>query len=203
MTYQELRENGICVRCKKRKAVEGKCRCNSCREKQRIYVNETRKFLQENVRICPRCKKNRLYGEEKVCLECGAYEYKVTMESRKRKGREHYNKLHADWERREHKKRIENGICTRCGKRKADNGFKTCGICRAKNREQKRKNRTTENRNERYERGVCYFCENPIKEGYKVCEKHYEMNLKKLQHPNCQVAREEIKRKNKIFFKKI
>ena len=72
---------------------------------------------------------------------------------------------------------IEKGICTRCRKRSADNSYKTCGICRAKIRESKRKN-AKPSRSERFEQGLCYFCDNPIKHGYKVCEFHYEQNVR-------------------------
>ena len=77
------------------------------------------------------------------------------------------------------------GICTRCKKRKADYGYKTCKTCRVKqnNTRRKRKENIRANngyvpRHERYTIGLCMSCDNPIKPGYKVCEEHYQMNVK-------------------------
>ncbi len=135
-----------------------------------------------------------LVGDEKICLECSAKDYAITMRSRERIGREHYNQIHAKWAKNEHQRRIEQGICTRCGKRKADSGYKTCGICRAKKREYKRIKYGKPIQSDRIEQGICYFCDNPVKIGYKVCEKHYQINLQNLDNDKCRKATEEFKK---------
>lgn len=173
--------------------------CAECAEKQKIYQRETREYLR-NMGLCPRCGKNKLFGDEKECPECNAKSYEITMRSREKLGKEHYNNQHNEWARNEHQKRIEQGICTRCGRRKADEGYKTCGICRAKTRNYKRIKYGKPDRNERAERGLCYFCDNPIKYGYKVCEKHYKMNLEKLDNDKCRKATEDMKKEMKIYF---
>ena len=147
--------------------------CIDCLSKANYEQRTTRRLYQKH-RICPRCRKNDLIGDEKNCLECAAKQYEGVMRTR---DREHYNELHKEWSRRTHHEMIEKGICTRCRKRSADNGYKTCGICRAKIRESKRKN-AKPSRSERFEQGLCYFCDNPIKHGYKVCEFHYEQNVR-------------------------
>ena len=140
----------------------------------------TDRQFYKGIGICPVCKKSKLWGAEKECPECTAKGYEYTMKSRARLGKEHYNKTHAEWAKLEHHKRIEQGMCTRCGKRKADCGFKTCGTCRTKDNATRRKRMEPRiARSERFSIGLCYFCDNPIKDGYKVCEKHYQMNVEK------------------------
>lgn len=199
-SLQRRKQKKLCISCGEPLDRDG-VRCKSCNEKHNKKNTEIRYWHQSN-KICPRCAKNTLYGDEKTCPECNAYEYAINMQSRERLGKEHYNKVHREWAKNEHKKRIEKGICTRCGKRKADYGYKTCGICRAKIRNYKREKSTAENRQERYSIGLCFFCDNPILDGYKVCKKHYEINMKNLQHPKCKRATEKIKADNEKFFRK-
>ena len=134
-----------------------------------------------------------------MCAECSAYAYEITMNSRERLGKEHYNKAHKEWSKRTHHEMIQKGICTRCRKRKADYGYKTCGICREKGREYKRMKYGKPDRSERYKQGLCYFCDNPIKDGYKVCEKHYKMNVEKANSGKANDARKELIN-NKILY---
>lgn len=194
---QKRKERVLCLKCGKPLDRDG-LYCIDCRK----YITEqntlARHWYQEHG-ICPRCGKNELFGDEKVCIECNAKAYEVTMRSRERLGKEHYNQQHNEWARNKHQKRIDEGICTRCGKRKADGGYKTCGICRAKTRNYKRIKYGKPDRSERYKQGLCYFCDSPIKEGYKVCEKHYRMNIDKLDNEKCRKATEDIKSNMKYF----
>lgn len=197
---QKRKQDGLCIDCGVSLDRIG-ARCEKCNKKHVEYGNESRKWYKSHG-ICPRCGKKELYGDEKMCLECKAITYETNMRSRKKLGKEHYNTMHAQWAKKKHKERIENGICTRCGKRKADYGFKTCGICREKIRNQKRKESKSEDRRERVEKGLCFFCDNPVLDGYKVCKEHYDKNIKNLQHPKCREATKRIKEDNKRFFTK-
>ena len=189
------KEQGLCLNCGKPLDRDGTY-CIECRKRITDENNITRHFMQ-SIGICPRCQKVRLYGDEKVCPECNAYSYAKIMQARAtEEGRLHYNEIHAKWARNEHQRRIEQGICTRCGKREPDNGFKTCGICRAKTRKRKEKK---PDRRERHKIGLCYFCDNPIKDGYKVCEKHYQMNLEKSHSQKANEAREKLKKEGIIY----
>lgn len=188
--YQRRKENGLCVRCGKPIDREG-VMCVSCRKIINKDTAETRKWLQEHG-ICPRCRKNFLYGDEKNCPECAAYSYSIIMPKRE-ENREHYNEIHKNWSRKTHHRMIEMGVCTRCRKRKADAGYKTCGMCREKTRRYKQSRNITKDRSEREKNGLCYFCDNPIKQGYKVCEMHYKMNVE-----NARSARANNARKNLI-----
>lgn len=173
--------------------------CADCR-KYLTKQNTLARYWYQEHGICPRCGKNELFGDEKVCVECNAKAYEITMRSREKLGKEHYNSKHSEWARNEHQRRIAEGICTRCGKRKAGGGYKTCGICRSKTRNYKRIKYGKPDRGERYEQGLCYFCDNSVKDGYKVCEKHYRMNIEKLNSEKCSKATEDIKKDMKKYF---
>lgn len=115
-------------------------------------------------------------GDEKVCPECNARSANDAMHIRER-DRGLYNEKQKMMHKRIYDKRKEQGICTRCGKRKADYGYSTCGICRDKSRTQKKIKYGKPDRAERYLQGLCYFCDNPVKKGYKLCEYHYQKNV--------------------------
>lgn len=187
---QKRKDNGLCILCGNPLDREG-VHCKKCREKINEEVRKDREFYAKNG-ICPRCRKNKLFGNEKVCPECAAKGYENTM--RTREGT-HYNEVHRKWAKEEYERRKQNGICTRCGKQKADSGYYTCGICRDKDRNKKRIKSTAIPKNERINLGLCYFCDNPVKEGYKVCEKHYLMNLEKSRSEKAKLARDGMKRK--------
>lgn len=197
---KKRKEQCLCLKCGKSLDREGTY-CTECRRIKTQEDADRRKWYQSHG-ICPRCGKNDLFGDEKVCLECNAKAYAATMRSRDNLGRSHYNAVHNEWARKEHQKRIVQGICTRCGKRKSDVGYKTCGICRADNREKKRKSDMRPSRIERVDKGICYFCDEPVKPGYKVCEKHYNMNLAKLDCDECRKEREKIKKSMSVYYRK-
>ena len=189
--------NGLCIDCGNTLDRDG-VRCVKCNAKHNKEINADRKWYIENG-ICPRCRKNIIFGSENVCPECSAYAYEITMNSRERLGKEHYNKVHKEWSKRTHNEMIQKGICTRCRKRKADYGYKTCGICRAKIRNYKRIKYGKPDRSERYKQGLCYFCDNPIKDGYKVCEKHYKMNVEKSLSQKAKEARIELQESGILY----
>lgn len=191
---QKRKQNKLCLNCGEQLDREGTY-CLACRDKINADVREMRKWYQDNG-ICPRCRKNKLYGDEKNCVECSADAYAATMKSR---DRETYNKNHAEWSKRTHQEMIDKGICTRCRKRNADSGHKTCGICRAKGRQYKRMKYGKPNRQERHLKGLCYFCDNPVKQGYKVCEHHYRLNIENARSEKANEARQELKKQGIIF----
>ena len=194
---EKRKTNGLCIDCGTELDRDG-VRCVKCNTKHNEKNNADRKWYIENG-ICPVCRDNFLFGDEKVCLECGASKYAETMKSRERLGKEHYNKVHREWSKRTHHEMIQKGICTRCRKRKADYGYKTCGICREKGRKYKRVKYGKPDRSERCKHGLCYFCDNPIKDGYKVCEKHYQMNVEKSLSQKAKEARRELKESGILY----
>ena len=146
--------------------------------------------------ICPSCRQNTLFGDERSCPECKAKNYAYRMSIDK----EHKNKIHREWSKRTHAEMIERGICTRCRKRKADGGFKTCAICRAKkNKRYAEKNYDRIGREERFRMGICCFCQNPVEDGYKVCEYHHKKNIEYANSDNSKRARRELLRQGILY----
>lgn len=167
--------------------------CRACRDKLNKEAALERKFYQSQ-RICPECRKNKLFGDEKQCPECNAKFYSQVILQRE-KNREEYNAYYRAWRKKTFKERKEAGICIRCGKRKAEEGFSTCKLCREKaNKTRHAREGFKPDRKERYKQGLCYWCDNPIKEGFKVCEKHYQMNVEKAHSQGANKAREKYKK---------
>ncbi|MGN0346326.1 MAG: hypothetical protein ACI4DU_03470 [Lachnospiraceae bacterium] len=192
------KEQGLCRNCGKPLDRDG-IYCIECRKNITDETSETRHFMQ-NIGICPRCQKVKLYGDEKVCPECNAYAYEHIMQARAtEEGRLHYNKIHREWSKRTHQEMIKKGICTRCRKRQADSGCKTCSICREKSRDYKSIKYGKPDRKDRYKQGLCYFCDNPVKGKYKVCEKHYQTNVKNARLDKTRKARKELKESGIIY----
>ena len=159
--YRKRKENGLCPVCGKPLDREGHY-CSSCLEKNRIYHQENRDFFREN-HLCTECGKVKVFGDDKICPECRAkrqsWRKPLTEEQKERYG------LHFKSQQRMlYRERAENGICTRCGKRKVAPGKKKCSICLEKDAEQHRKKyMDMPNIKEfRKKNNLCYFCGNVI-----------------------------------------
>ena len=91
--------------------------------------------------MCARCGVTPAAEGRTKCPDCLDYEavaqYMRYWRMSKREKQKLYEQI-GDCQKRLRKKRREEGICTRCGKRKADIGYVTCGKCRAKAREKAR-----------------------------------------------------------------
>lgn len=171
--------------------------CTKCREKINKTTRERRQWYLSH-KICPRCGNNDLMGDETVCPECRA---KGTNNTLKKRNRDTYNSYHNEWAKSTYKKRKEAGVCTRCGKRKATEGYTTCAMCREKDNASRRARNGVSDRSERIDKGICYFCNNPVKTGYKVCEKHYQMNVKNAEKGReSRAAQEYIRNMKKIQY---
>lgn len=183
---EKRKKNNLCIDCGKPLDRDG-VRCVECNDKHSKYQNESRRYYQ-SLGFCPRCKIEKLYGDEKICIKCSGYMQENVLKNRDRL---EYNRQHAEWSKRTHKQMIEQGICYRCRKHKADFGYKTCGMCRAKLREYKREKNYKCGKDDQ---GLCRYCNEPVKKGYKVCEKHYQSNLNKTHSEKAVRARREISR---------
>lgn len=184
--YFKMRvSQGLCGACGKPNDREDKTTCSECNSKRAKEIIEDRKWYLEH-KICPRCHKNTLMGSERTCLECKAYATNQIMIKRE-DNKDKYNAYMRDYQKEQTKKRREQGICTRCGKRKPDSTHVMCAVCRGKN--QTGMNRT-DNGKERVKKGLCYWCGEPVKPGYKICQKHYDMNIQKLNNEKTKSARE-------------
>lgn len=196
--YIKARENNICWVCGNKKDRDGYY-CSKCLIKKREDSKE-QKIFYRSIGICPLCKKNRLFGSEKTCPECRAKESERIYRIRER-DREKYNKEHNLCEKRIYSERLKNGLCPRCGKIQTDKRYKLCSYCRNKKAKNSEKNRAkSESKTERRVReGKCIWCENPKKEGYKLCEYHYKMNVEKSKKADRGKIKESI---NNLFTNK-
>ena len=158
--YDFYKSIGICVRCHKEPAEPERIMCAACLEKERKRAAENRAALKK-MRFCPRCGQNKLFGDEKMCLDCREKMYE-------------YNKDHRTPAQRNYIKiRKEAGLCIKCGKRPPVNGKTKCEICDASERIRAREYRMRKgigiDRSERISEGRCYFCGYPVLGGMKVC----------------------------------
>lgn len=71
--YSNRKINNLCVKCGNILDREGSL-CNACCQKYALQAVSDRKFYQ-NMKICPYCRQERLWGDEMVCLECSAKIY--------------------------------------------------------------------------------------------------------------------------------
>lgn len=162
---QRRKENGLCVRCGNPLDRDGYY-CRSCCDKNNERTKKDREFYKKNG-ICPECRKNRIFPNEYICPECKARKTshkKELTDKRKEQMRKH-NKSTYQY-------RAEHGICTCCGKRKAEDGKKKCRICLDRNAYlHRKKNMDKESVREYREKNhLCYTCGKPIDvEHGKMC----------------------------------
>ena len=174
ISYKKRKENGLCPRCGKLLDREGHY-CSECNTKHNEYMRETRAFLRKQG-MCPVCGKEKLFGDEKQCISCRqkAYDKRkpLTEEQKNRRNiqfREQQNSVYRE--------RSENGICTRCGKYKAEKGKKKCRICLDKDAEMHRKRTYNKKsvREYRKENHLCYHCGKEIdRETGEICQSCWE-----------------------------
>lgn len=196
---ERRKSNGLCINCGSPLDRAG-MRCKKCCEKRSKWEREHRQWYLSH-KICPRCGKNDLMGNETICPECRAKEVNNTLKNRKT---DEYNVYQRNWSKSTYQKRKEAGICTRCGKRKATQGLTTCAMCRARDNETRRIRKGFSDRSDRSKIGLCYFCDNPVKKGYKVCEKHYQMNIEKAEKGRqTQAAQDYMKSVKKIQYRSV
>ena len=166
--YKRRKENGLCPRCGRKLDRNGHY-CSECIEKVADYQRDTRKFYRENG-ICTSCGKEKVFGDEIQCPDCKA-KHKAQRKPLSEEQKERYNKNFRKQQRSLYQERKEQGICTKCGKRKAMPGKAKCGICLDKDAERKRRksfNRPNI-REERIKNHLCLWCGTPAVENGKLC----------------------------------
>ena len=171
--YRNRKDNGLCPRCGKVLDRKGHY-CSECLEKTNQYTRESRAFAR-SMGFCPECKKEKLVGEEKICLKCSTRRYAnkkpYTEEQRIR-----YNKRLREKQNALYKQRREQGLCGECGKRNAEEGKSRCRICLNKNAEthRKRKYNQVNIKEYRKENGLCYFCGETVDTKFQICQKCHD-----------------------------
>lgn len=180
----------MCPVCGKREIGPRAAMCDAC------GTREMRAYYHRRG-ICPTCKKNTLFGEERTCIECRA---KIAEKQIKRYY-EQYEKIRvqaSESHKRSYARYKSEGICVRCRKRKARPGTTSCEICTIK-----RRNRELQDipRSERVSHGLCYFCGQPLDREGRCCKKCAERctNTIAPYRPN---GNDEWRRANKLIFRK-
>lgn len=130
--YRERRikkkEQGLCTYCNNN-ALPGKTMCKYHAE----YKKQERLSLVK-MGICPVCKKERIYGDEKRCGEC-AEKHNAQQRQRYRNDIDNYKARKKANVKARTKRYEEQGLCTKCGRNKVDKTKRWCESCRAKERE--------------------------------------------------------------------
>ena len=121
---------------------------------------------------CPRCNgRNKLMVGENVCPECSVKQYEQSL----KRDKDHYNKVHREWSKKSYADCKEQGVCVRCRKKKATIGTR-CATCYERDNSARLKR---EYKPSRFERGLCRWGDNPIEEGFKVCEYHHQIQIER------------------------
>lgn len=173
-TYFRRKEQGLCITCGKELDRAG-IKCIDCLAKSNKTDRETYHWLQENG-ICPVCRKNRLINGEKSCLECRARKTNNNAIRMNRNEQELRKKI-AIRDSNKYAERKSLGLCVICGKEN-NSEFSVCKQCRIKRNARRRIRNTNQmglsKRRKRISQGLCYCCGEPVKQGYKFCETHYQ-----------------------------
>ena len=133
MYYRKYKNEGRCGNCGRPLEEErkGKTLCVKCNEIRTIEAKKNYDFLR-SIGVCPRCGKEKLEGEETICLECAAKNYAAS-----RKYRANHPEIaqrNNDRGRERYHYRKEHHLCVRCGE-PVEEGFASCEKCRMKNRQ--------------------------------------------------------------------
>lgn len=166
--------------CGKGKPVTGGSLCRQCRAKCREEQRLRREQAAE-LGLCPRCQKVKLYIGEKKCPDCLEKQREF-----KKSHRDYINqKQRIDYVKRKAKR--DESKCIYCQKRPPEPGYKSCEYCRAERRKKynaRMAGRLTPMERPRY--GLCYYCGEPVIDGKKVCQKHYDMSVSNLKRASNQ-----------------
>ncbi len=179
----ERKEKGLCVMCGKENDNKPVTYCKSCAEKRREQKG-TRKAYYEHNNRCNVCGGEKMIGS-KMCYRCWETNYNAKQRRRSKRTDEEKEaeRIKNNAKNRERKRKaLENGICYYCLQNKAIEGRRECIECLAKIRkesEQKVQERKVIRENlraYRLENHLCVKCGEPAKDGYKVCERHYQVS---------------------------
>ena len=185
-TFKDRVAKGLCGYCGKENDNLPVKYCKACSEK-RSRQNKERKEYYERHGWCNVCGNPEKMENSKMCYRCWETSYNAKQRRRsksKTAEEKEAERLKVNAYNRERKqKALENGICYYCLKNKVIEGRRECLECltkRKKESEQKAQERRAirENlRSYRLENHLCTKCGEPAKDGYKVCERHYQISI--------------------------
>ena len=107
---------------------------------------------------------------------------------------EHSRQYIKDYHKKRSAEAKKKGYCTTCCIRPATHGTK-CEKCYQYSKSYYQ-NKKGIKRILWQEEGKCYICGDSVKEGYKLCEKHYQVSCKNLESPKVQENREKLKKRH-------
>lgn len=126
-TYKKRAGLGVCILCGGKLDRCSAQYCTKCAEERKKTRNM---YISHGV--CPICKKNSIFGDEKSCPECRV---KNLMYTRKA----NVNRKHkSDMAKKIYNERKAEGICVKCGKNRSENGRVKCKKCLEKDIEIKK-----------------------------------------------------------------
>ena len=175
LSYQELKDKGLCVKCAKPNPDTPKSMCPECAKKHSQRRKENREYWRR-IGFCTKCGKNAAEPEKLMCYEClGAINDRYYAQKEKSVTNREKDKIR---KRNKALQNKENGLCYKCGKRVVRDGG-LCQYCKAYLKRYRDKNRQSIERSERVSYGICYICgKNKLIENKKVCATCYETRLK-------------------------
>lgn len=180
----------ICPVCGKREIGPRAAMCEPCGRKA------VREYYYARG-ICPTCKRNELYGGERMCIECRAHYAELKRKRYYADPERTKEQAHAAYRRR-YTRRKEAGICYRCGRRRVEGTHILCKTCRIT---MSNKERQGIPRSERVAWGLCYFCGEPLDREGRSCKKCAERCIKTLER-NRPKGNENWRRANEVVFGK-
>lgn len=156
--------------------------------------------LLQSLGICPKCEKNSIMGNEKVCPECRAIDtnYKMIKYQTDAEYRDKQIKAITDRRRERRKERLAKGLCSECGKYPHLLGVQRCAICTDKRKKKRHDYKPKTTRKEWVENNLCFLCGKPNLKGYKVCQYHHDLYMVNNSHS---AKNHKWKEDNKLVFK--
>lgn len=128
--------------------------------------------------ICVGCGRADARNGRVYCPQCAADKAYISMNSYY-KYREEYRATHNEREKERRQRRIDAGVCTKCGKQKPITGQRLCMKCAVKQRTwaNNYKHRHNENvrwRQDQWDGVSCGVCGKPVVPFKKLCPECYE-----------------------------
>lgn len=169
----------ICKKCKKPKDYPGYY-CHECRDYRLNYRKENRKLFKE-LGLCRTCGKHKVYGSDATCFECRAKVQAYRDKHKTPLSDEAKSKMR-DYNKRTYKYRVENNLCTKCGRLSPLPGKKKCGLCSKKDLDAHMKIYwKTSGGKKRVNKNICRWCKSPdLADGKRYCKECYAKIVKHL-----------------------
>lgn len=171
--YAERKQQGLCVSCGK-PTERNISMCDDCSQKEYARIKENRIALKR-LGFCIVCGHEKAMSGKSLCADC----FGKRDENRRKYYLDHKEKYNRErYSKEKHSNAVKDGICTRCYKRKARTGYKTCLECYTRDRKTQLKRGRGVSYQFALENGLCTACRKEKATHGKVCESCYEKNMR-------------------------